>query len=51
MIKSRRMRWTRHVARVDDVIYVCAKFKSVNLKGKDYMGDLDVDGRLILKEM
>ena len=48
MIKSRSMRWVGHVARIEDkrgaYIFWCG-----NVKERDNLGDLDTDGRIILK--
>jgi hypothetical protein len=46
--KSRRMRWAEHVACTEEMgnayIFVAGK-----LEGKDDLGDMAVDGRIILK--
>jgi hypothetical protein len=47
VIKSRRVRWARIVACMREVNNV----RSGNLKGRDYLGDLYVGGRIILKLM
>jgi hypothetical protein len=47
VIKSRKMRWERHVTRMGEW-YVHAKFWSENLKGRDQLENLDVDGMIIL---
>jgi hypothetical protein len=47
VIKSRGMRWARHVARMGEVRNVYTILNG-NLKGKDHSEDLSVDGRLIL---
>jgi hypothetical protein len=39
VIKSNRMRLTGHVARIAEL----------RLKGRDHLGDLDIDGRITLK--
>jgi hypothetical protein len=46
MIKSRRIRWAVHVARMGEMH---AEFWSENLKGGHRSEDLGVDGRIILK--
>jgi hypothetical protein len=45
--KSRKMRWTRHVARMRDMGNAY-KFWSENLKGRGQSVDLDVDDKIIL---
>jgi hypothetical protein len=48
VIKSRRIRWVRHVACVGEMRHIYSiLFKK--RKGKVYLGDLDVDWRIILK--
>ena len=47
VIKSRRMRWVGHVARMEGE--VCTRFWRGNLRERDNWGDQDVDGRIILK--
>ena len=49
VIKSRRMRWARHIARMrrGDLH---TGFWWGNLRTTDYLEDPDVDGRIILKE-
>ena len=44
-IKSRRVRWAGHVARMREV---CTGFWWGNLREGDHWGDPDVDGRIIL---
>jgi hypothetical protein len=46
VIKSRRMRWVRHVARRG--IELHAGFWRGNLRERDHLEDLDIDGRIIL---
>jgi len=41
------MRWTGHVARYGGQAYT--EFWWGNLRGRDYFGDPDVDGRIILR--
>ena len=43
MIKYRRMRWARHVARTGE------GDKRVNMNGRNHLGFLSVAGRIILK--
>jgi hypothetical protein len=45
-IKSRRMRWTGHVARMGEMRNAY-KFWSGNLRVRDHSEDLGVDGRII----
>ena len=47
VIKSRRMRWAGHVARMEGE--VCTGFWWGTLKERDLWGDQDVDGRIILR--
>ena len=46
MVKSRRMRWAGHVARMGEGYTV---FGWGNLRERDHWGDPDVDGRTILR--
>ena len=48
MIKSRRMRWVGHVARMGERrgVYRVLMGKP---EGKDHLGDPSVDGRIILR--
>jgi hypothetical protein len=46
--QSMRMRWARHVARIA-AMKSRTKFWSDNLKGGGNSGDLDVDGKVIVK--
>jgi hypothetical protein len=48
VIKSRRIRWARHVARMVE-IRIMYFFFLENLNRKDHLGDLCEDGRIILK--
>jgi hypothetical protein len=48
VIKSRKVRWAVHVARFGE-IRNANKNVIGNLKGGDHLGDLVVDGRIILK--
>jgi hypothetical protein len=47
-MKSRRMRWAEHVARMGAVRNVC-KVLVGKLEERDYLGDIGIDGRIILK--
>jgi len=50
VIKSRRMRWAGHVARMGEGRGVCRGL--VGKPGKrDHWGDLDVEGRIILRRI
>jgi hypothetical protein len=46
VIKSRRVRWTGHVAHMGEML---TKFWSKNLKGTAHSEDLGIDGRIILE--
>jgi hypothetical protein len=46
MIKSRKMNWVVHVARMEK-LEMRAKFWFPNSKG-DHLGDLGVDGRIVI---
>jgi hypothetical protein len=48
VIKSRRMRWAGHVARVGEKRGAC-RILVGGLREGDKLGDPDVDGRIILK--
>jgi hypothetical protein len=48
VIKSRRMRWVGHVARMGRG-EVCTGFWWGTLRERDHLEDLGVDGRIILK--
>jgi hypothetical protein len=48
MIKSRRMRWPGHVARMGNMRNAY-KFLLESLTGRDHAEDLGVDGRIVLK--
>jgi hypothetical protein len=48
MIKSRRMRWAGHVARVGGE-HTCIQALQENLKGEVHFEHLSVDERIILK--
>jgi hypothetical protein len=47
VVKLRKMRWVGHVACT--VQMIIQKLQSENLYRKDNLGDLGVDGRIILK--
>jgi hypothetical protein len=47
VIKSRRMRWTGHVALMGSITV----FWWGNLRERDYLGDPGVDGRTILRRI
>jgi hypothetical protein len=49
VIKSRRMRWAGHVARMEGKGEVCTGFWWGNLRERDRWGDPSVDGRIILE--
>ena len=48
VIKSRRMRWTGHVAHIGEMIDVWRVWWG-NMRERDHMGDPDVHGRIILR--
>jgi len=48
VIKSKRMRWTKHVARMGRV-EACTGFWWGNLRERDHLGDPCIDGRIILR--
>ena len=48
VIKSRRMRWAGHVARMGEERGVY-RVLVVNLRERDHCGDLGVDGKIILR--
>ena len=48
VIESRRMRWARHVARMEEGRGVLRVLVG-NPEGKSHWGDQDVDGRIILR--
>ena len=43
------MRWTGHVGRYGEGERRIQGFGGGNLRGRDYLGDPDVDGRIILR--
>ena len=46
VVKSRKMRYARHVARMGEG---CTGFWWEKLRERDYWGEPDVDGRIILR--
>jgi hypothetical protein len=50
VVKSRRMRWAGHVARMGRGA-VCTGFWWGNLREREHWGDPDVDGRIILRRI
>jgi hypothetical protein len=48
-IKSRRMRWAGHVACMREGREMHTRLWSENLKGRDHLEDLGVDGKIILE--
>jgi len=49
VVKSRRMRWVGHVARMGERRGATQGFCWGKLRERDYMEDPDVDGRIMLK--
>ena len=49
VIKSRKMRWAVHVARMGETNGVYMFFWWGNLKERDHLGDPDLDGSIILR--
>jgi hypothetical protein len=49
VMKSRRMRWMEHVARVGEMRNENKMLIAENLKGRDQSEDLGVDGKIILE--
>ena len=49
VIKSRRMRWAGHVARMGERIGVYMVLVGGNLRERDHLGDPGVDGTIILR--
>jgi hypothetical protein len=49
VIKSRRMRWTGHVARMGEERHIYIGFWLGNLRERDYQEDPGIDGRIILR--
>jgi hypothetical protein len=47
MIKSKRMRWIKHVAGMGQ-IRNANTVSLTNLKGREHLGDLGVEGRILL---
>jgi hypothetical protein len=50
VVKSRRLRWAGHVARMG-IGEVCTGFWWGSLREGDHWGDPDVDGRIILRRI
>ena len=50
VVKSRRMRWEGHVARMGRG-EVCTGFWWGNPRERDHWGDPDIDGRIILRRI
>jgi hypothetical protein len=48
-MKSRRMRWDVHVAQMDRKDENAYKNLVQNLKGRDRLEELDVDGKIMVK--
>jgi hypothetical protein len=48
--KLRMMRWVAYVAWMGE-ISIAKKFQLQNLKGRDYLGDPDIDERIISKRI
>jgi hypothetical protein len=48
MVKSKRLKWASHLARMG---YMRNAYKILvgNLKGREHFGNLDTDGSIILK--
>ena len=44
-----KMRWAGHVARVEGRRDACTVFVGGGMQGRDHLGDLGADGRMILK--
>jgi hypothetical protein len=49
VIKSRRTRWTGHVAGMGEMRN--AKFRLENMKGRDHLEELCADGKIMLKRI
>jgi hypothetical protein len=50
VIKSRRMRWARHVARKGRG-EACTGFRWTNLRERDHWGDPGIDGKILLRRI
>ena len=48
-IKSRRMRWAGHVARMGEKGEAYTEFWWGNLRERNHLGDAGVDGRIIIR--
>ena len=51
VIKSRRMKWAEHVARMGGEERCIQGFGGGNLKERDHLGDSSVDERIILRRV
>jgi hypothetical protein len=47
VIKSKRMKWVEHVGRMEEMRNACTVLVR-RPEGKNYLGDLDVDGRIVV---
>jgi hypothetical protein len=51
MLKSRRMRWARNVARAGDKRCAYRGFGGGSLRERDHLENLGLDGRVIVKRV